>query len=91
MKKILMMLSMLMIVNVALAAQKNVSLDLPTMTCAICPYTVEKALKNIDGVAKVDVSFDKKIAKVTFDNTKTTPKALTQATKNAGYPSTVKN
>ena len=61
------------------------------MTCPICPFTVEKALNGVDGVTEVDVSLDEKMAKVTFDNEKTTVEALTDATKNAGYPSTVKD
>jgi copper chaperone CopZ len=36
------------------------------------------------------VTFDTKLAVVTFDNEKTTLKALTDATKNAGYPSIIK-
>jgi len=91
MKKIFIMLSLLMMANISLAAEKTVSLDVPTMTCPICPFTVEKALKGVDGVISADVSFAGKIAKVTFDDQKTTAEALTEATKNAGYPSTVKN
>jgi mercuric ion binding protein len=91
MKKIFMMLSMLMMINIALAAEKTVSLDVPTMTCPVCPFTVEKALNGVDGVTAVDVSFEEKMAKVTFDDKKTTAEALTEATKNAGYPSIVKN
>lgn len=91
MKKLFIMLSLLIIANITLAAEKTVSLDVPTMTCPVCPFTVEKALKGVDGVTAVDVSFDEKRAKVTFDDQKTTAEILTEATKNAGYASTVKN
>lgn len=91
MKKILIMLSMLMMANITFAAEKTVFLDVPTMTCAVCPFTVEKALKGVDGVTAADVYFDEKMAKITFNDEKTTEEALTEATKNAGYPSTVKN
>ena len=91
MKKKFIMLSMLMMTNITLAAEKSVSLFVPTMTCPVCPFTVEKALNGVDGVTAVDISFDEKMAKITFDDEKTTAEALTEATKNAGYPSTVIN
>jgi len=45
----------------------------------------------VPGVTKVEASYEKKQAVVTFDDAKTTVEALTKATANAGYPSTVKN
>lgn len=72
----------------ALAATKTVTLAVPSMTCPVCPITVKKALKSVSGVSKVDVSFAKKEAVVTFDDAKTSVGALTKATANAGYPST---
>lgn len=77
----------------ALAAPKTVktiTLSVPGMTCASCPITVKTALGKVDGVEKTEVSFEKKEAVVTFDEAKTKVEALTEATKNAGYPSTVK-
>ncbi|WP_132706241.1 cation transporter [Pseudomonas aeruginosa] len=37
----------------------------------------------------VQVNFDQKTATVTYDPDKAQPEALTEATANAGYPSTV--
>lgn len=74
----------------AIAETKTVTLEVPTMNCVTCPFTVKKALQNVEGVSKAEVTFDTKLAVVTFDNEKTTVKALTEATTNAGYPSTVK-
>ena len=72
------------------AATKTVTLAVPGMTCAACPITVKKALTKVTGVAKVDVNLDKLQAVVIFDEAKTTVAALTKATTDAGYPSTVK-
>ena len=72
------------------AAPKTVTLVVPGMTCATCPITVKKALTKVTGVAKVDVNLGKLWAVVTFDDAKTTVAALTKATTDAGYPSTVK-
>jgi mercuric ion binding protein len=73
----------------AFAASKTVTLSVPSMYCEMCPITVKKALNKIEGVNKVDASFEKKEAVVTFDDDKTTVKALTKATEDAGYPSHV--
>ena len=73
----------------AWAAPQTVTLSVPGMTCAACPVTVKQALSRVSGVEKIDVSLDKKEAVVTFDDTKTNVAALTRATENAGYPSSV--
>ncbi len=74
----------------AWAATKTVTLSVPGMTCEACPITVKKALSKVAGVEKAEVSFEKREAVVTFDDAKTNADALTKATANAGYPSSVK-
>ena len=72
----------------ALAALQTVKLSVPGMTCAACPLTVKAALNKVDGVSQVDVSYPDREAVVTFDDSRTSVEALTDATTNAGYPST---
>lgn len=55
-----------------------------------CVTSVQRSLTNIDGVTKADVSLEKAEAVVTFDDTKTNVEALRKATRDAGYPSTLK-
>ena len=74
----------------AYAENKSVTLSVPGMYCEMCPATVSKALKKVDGVEKVMASFQSKEAAVTFDDSKTSIEALQKATANAGYPSTLK-
>lgn len=74
----------------ASAKEQTVTLEVPTMNCVTCPFTVKKALQNVEGVTKAEVTFETKLAVVKFDDEKTTVEALTEATTNAGYPSTVK-
>lgn len=71
------------------AARQTVTLSVPGMNCATCPITVKKALNQVSGVSKTEVSLDKREAKVSFEDTKTNVQALTRATRNAGYPSKV--
>ena len=73
----------------ATAAPKTVTLAIPSMDCPVCPVTVKKALSKVPGVLQANVSFDKRQAIVRFDDAKTNVGALTESTKNAGYPSTV--
>lgn len=77
-------------VSPALAAMQTVTLSVPGMTCATCPITVKAALSKVEGVSKTEVKYEKREAVVTFDNAKTGVQKLTQATTNAGYPSSVK-
>jgi mercuric ion binding protein len=72
------------------ANDKTVTLSVPGMYCEICPATVSKALKKVNGVENVAASFETKEAVVTFDDAKTNVDALRKATANAVYPSMVK-
>jgi mercuric ion binding protein len=71
----------------ASAANKTVVLAIPTMDCATCPITIRLAPMHITGVSRARVSYEKREARVTFDDAKTNVAALTKATKDVGYPS----
>ena len=73
----------------AWAATQSVTLSVPGMTCGACPITVRTALNRVPGVEHVAIAEAAKQVTVTFDDARTTPAALTRATKNAGYPSQV--
>ena len=90
MKKLTFVLMLFVTSLTAWAKPQTVTLDLPTMNCAMCPITVKKALTKVEGVSSAEVSYEKKEAVVTFDDAKTTAEALVKATTNAGYPSTIK-
>ena len=91
MKKLLASLAVCTLVATPVwAAPKTVTLAVPGMTCAACPFTVKAALTQVVGVTRTDVKFEAREAEVTFDDSKTNVLALTTATANAGYPSRVK-
>lgn len=73
----------------AWAAQKTVTLSVPGMSCATCPITVKKALTKLGGVVDVKSNLDRRETSVVYDNTQVSLDALTRATKDAGFPSTV--
>ena len=91
MKKQALLLMMLLIPHFSVdAKQQTVILEVPGMNCAVCPFTIRKALQQVDGVSNAEVSFKAKQAVVTFDDNKTKLATLITATTNAGYPSTLK-
>lgn len=89
-KKLLATVALAAVVAPVWAATQTVTLSVPGMTCAACPITVKKALSKVEGVSQVDVAYEKREAVVTFDDAKTSAQKLTEATTNAGYPSSVK-
>jgi len=80
----------LLAVTSAFAGEQTVTLEVDGMTCASCPYIVKETLAAVEGVAAVEVSFADKSAVVTYDDSKTEVAALTQATTNMGFPSSLK-
>lgn len=90
MKKLFVALVLASAMAPAAAATQTITLSVPGMTCPICPITVKKALMKVDGVSETQVSFEKREAIVTFEDAKASVEALTNATANAGYPSTAK-
>ena len=72
------------------AVERSVTLSVQNMYCALCPLTVKKSLEAVPGVKSAVVSYASESAVVVYDDSKTNVAALTEATTNAGYPSTPK-
>jgi len=93
-KPVLVMLVFVLSVFTAVAGEvKTVMLEVDGMTCRMCPYTVKKALRQVDGVLNVVAEYEGKgngWAQVSYDVTKTNVDALRFATEEAGYPSRLK-
>lgn len=75
--------------TVCMAATRTATLAVPGMTCPVCPITVKKALKKVTGVIAVTSDMAQKTVTVTYDDAKVQSLALTKATAQAGYPSTI--
>ena len=71
----------------AAAAQRTVTLALDDLWCPSCAYIVKRTLASLPGVEAVDVSYDDKRARVTYDDAATDTTALTEATARVGFPS----
>lgn len=73
------------------AETRTATLDVTKMDCAVCPITVRKALEKVPGVGSAKVDLKTRRAVVAFDPARTTPEALTKATTDAGFPSSVQS
>ena len=71
------------------AAEQIVKLSVPGMTCASCPFIIKKAVSAINGVKLVETALEDRSATVTFDDTVASIDAITKATKDVGYESSV--
>jgi len=59
------------------------------MTCGGCVSSVSKVLNALEGVAKADVSLDKKCAVVDYDPAKLDVDRLKRSVEDAGYEVTI--
>ena len=74
----------------ALAAPpETVPLVVQNMNCEQCQITVKASQEKMPGVSAVKVDFNKGTATITYDADKAPSEALTLATANTGYSSTV--
>ena len=71
----------------AQAGERTVTLLVPGMYCASCPYAVQAALKEVPGVKSVKTSLEDKTAVVVYDDEQATIEDLTFATLSYGYES----
>lgn len=73
--------------GVANAGERTVVLALDGMDCVACAYIVKQSLARVPGVGAVEVSYARKIARVTFDDARADSAALAAATRAVGFPS----
>ena len=73
----------------AVAGEQTVKLSVSGMWCVGCAYMVKQTLSDVEGVQTVEMSARKKVAVVTFEDTKTDVATLMTATAGAGFPSKV--
>lgn len=74
----------------AAAPPEHVVLEVPSMTCSLCPISVKKALQRVPGVRQASADLATKTAQATYDPDRTSPAALARALSNAGYPAKVR-
>ncbi len=68
---------------------QTVNLKVENLWCASCPIIVRRALEQVEGVSKAQVSFRLKTATVAFDPSRCDVAKLIAATAAYGFPSSV--
>ena len=64
-------------------------ISVPGMNCPSCPYIVEAAIADVDGVKSVVANNVLRTALVVFDDEAATTDQIIEATTNAGYVATI--
>ncbi len=75
----------------AFANEQTVTLNVKNATCELCGPIVKRSLNRVSGVLDVQMSEANgaAVAKVRFEDSRTSVPALITATANAGYPSSI--
>src|ERR671932_2283761 len=88
-KRVAILLGLVLILSLAAvaasAATKTATIHIEGMHCKMCSASVAKALKATDGVEKVDVSFEKGVAVVQYDDQKVTEARLREVINSTGF------
>lgn len=79
----------MMLASPLMAAIQTVNLSVPGMFCASCPFIVEAAINELDGIESIKTDLDARTALVVFDDELTSVDAIISATTAVGYESTV--
>lgn len=72
------------------AEQRTLILDVKGMHCTGCASGIEAMLKRVDGVTKAQVSFEDRVATVSYDPTKATSEKIIETIEKMGYKATPK-
>jgi mercuric ion binding protein len=71
------------------ATEQTVTFNVPGMSCPSCPYIIEAAMGDVDGVLSVMADSDMRTARVVFDDDVTSPGDIAGASASAGYEATL--
>ncbi len=86
MKRLILILFMAAMALPALAAGLHYQIRVDGLACPYCAYGIEKKLKQIDGVGKIDVDLDKGLVDVDVANgTTLTEPQMKKLFKDAGF------
>lgn len=71
------------------AAEQTVNFSVPGMYCASCPFIVESAMGEVEGVISVTADSSTRTAVVVFDDAVTKASDIAEASAFAGYEATL--
>ena len=85
MKSIVIFLVVLLMAAVATAKEVTIEIKVSGMTCQACAVTLQKSLEKVEGVKRADVSSDKGLATVVYDDAKANEQQLRDAIDKTGF------
>lgn len=85
MKLLSTLLGLLLFSGLAMAKEATAKIKVQGMTCGSCVVTVKKALTNTKGVKSADVSLEKELATVVYDNERVNDQQLREAINKTGF------
>ena len=68
---------------------KEIEIKIKKMHCPLCTTMIKKVVQNVDGVNSVKVRLNTKIARVDFDESKTSTEEILKAIKSTSYTGVV--
>ena len=85
MKSIVIFLVVLLMAAVATAKEVTIEIKVSGMRCQACAVTLQKSLEKVEGVKRADVSSDKGLATVVYDDAKANEQQLRDAIDKTGF------
>ena len=67
------------------SAEQTVTFSVPGMYCASCPFIVDAAMSDVEGVISVTADSDTRTALVVFEDTLVSAETIAAASTNVGY------
>lgn len=69
----------------AMAKDRTAQIKVKGMTCGACAVSVKKALLKTEGVKSAEVSLEKQLATVVYDDSRVSDQQLREAINSAGF------
>lgn len=85
MKSMTLLLSALLLTGAAFAKDVTTQIKVSGMTCDACSISVQKSLEKTKGVKRAEVSSDKGLATVTYDDAQVNEQQLREAINKTGF------
>ncbi|MGH9557506.1 MAG: heavy-metal-associated domain-containing protein [Terriglobales bacterium] len=79
------LVAVLLLAGVALAKDVTAEIKVSGMTCGACAGGLQKTLERQKGVRKAEVSYEKRLATIVYDDAQTNEKELREAINKTGF------
>ena len=85
MKSLTLVAAMLILATAVWAGEVSKDIKISGMTCGACGVTVRKSLEKTKGVKHVEVTTEKGLATITYDDSQVTEQQLREAINKTGF------